>query len=63
MKPVSTPRVPKVVATGLNLLLWSGFAHASLYTDAVQLPSASYDFVIIGGKLFHESFILGPLFK
>ena len=44
-------RISKTAALGLCLALCADLAQAALYTDAEQLPSASYDFVIVGGTL------------
>ena len=39
----------------LTTLFWYRDAYAALYNDASQLPSATFDFVIVGGmSLFQE---------
>ena len=37
------------VFAGLIALLTAALADAAVYTDADQLPSTSYDFVVVGG--------------
>lgn len=43
------------------LLALSGHAHATFYTDASQLPTTEYDFVVVGGTSYRSvlSFLSG----
>ena len=49
MKSLSVARLYKALAAGLCLVSCSDLAQAALYTDAEHLPSAAYDFVVVGG--------------
>lgn len=42
----------------LATLFWCRDAYASLYADVAQLPSTTFDFIVVGGMFFFPQVVL-----